>query len=230
MNEQEQISQLSALFDNELPPAQSGMVIRRALKDPALRASWGNYALIGACIRGEPVHAGRLPDVAERVRARLAAESEHAAAAATSLKDFDAAGRSGYARYSRGVLGGAIAAGVAVVSLVVVRAMWPVAAGPAAQLAQADVPAVSVSQPQAAAEPQVEVPVLVAARDAAPPSYTTPVDNSPASQRFGAPLANYVVAHSEVVASASLSTVMNANYDPTLGAIEMTKDEIGARR
>ena len=52
MNEQEQISQLSALFDNELPPEQSGMVIRRALIDPALRASWGNYALIGACIRG----------------------------------------------------------------------------------------------------------------------------------------------------------------------------------
>ncbi len=230
MNEQEQISQLSALFDNELPPAQSGMVIRRALKDPALRASWGHYALIGACIRGEPVHAGRLPDVAERVRARLAAEAEHEAASAPALAGYDTAERSRFARYGRGVLGGAIAAGVAIVSLVVVRNMSPLAAVPAVQLAQAGVPAAVTSQPQAQSAVSLVTPVQVAALDGAPPSYTTPVDNSPAAQRFGLPLANYVVAHSEVVASASLSTVMNANYDPTLGAVEMTKDEIGARR
>lgn len=232
MNEQEQISQLSALFDNELPPAQSGMVIRRALKDQSLRSSWGRYAVIGACIRGEPVHAGRLPDVAERVRARLAAEAEHEAASAPALAGYDATERSRFAGFGRGVLGGAIAAGVAIVSLVVVRNLSPVAAGPAVQMAQASVPAAVESQPQpATALSQVTAPpVLVAARDGAPPSYTTPVDNSPASQRFTLPLANYVVAHSEVVASASLSTVMNANYDPTLGAIEMTKDEIGARR
>ena len=73
MSEQEQMSQLSALFDNELPPAQAELVIRRVLKDPALRASWGRYALIGACVRGEPL-AVALPqvDVAARIRARLA--------------------------------------------------------------------------------------------------------------------------------------------------------------
>src|SRR5690606_39827891 len=48
MSEQEQNSQLSALFDNELSPQQAQMVIRRALKDPATRTSWERYALIGA--------------------------------------------------------------------------------------------------------------------------------------------------------------------------------------
>jgi negative regulator of sigma E activity len=234
MNEQEQISQLSALFDNELPPAQSGMVIRRALKDPALRASWGNYALIGACMRGEPLHAGRLPDVAERVRLSLAAEADHAAAAMPAAAS-DGAQRSWYARHGRGVLGGAIAASVAIVSLVVVRSVSPPTTGPAAQLAQANVPAAAVSQPQvAAADTRLPAPVqaapLLVARDGAPPSYTTPVDNSPASRRISGPLVNYVVAHSDIATSASLSTLVSTSYDPTLGAVEMTPDQVGARR
>ena len=77
MNQQEHSSQLSALFDNELSPEQAELVIRRALKDPAMRTTWGRYALIGACVRGEPL-AGRLrpeSDVAARVRIRLAVES-----------------------------------------------------------------------------------------------------------------------------------------------------------
>jgi hypothetical protein len=68
----------------------------------------------------------------------------------------------------------------------------------------------------------------------APPSYTTPVDNTPAGQRVSAPLVNYVVAHSEVAASAvrfsPLSSVMSAGYDFTQGAVEMTEAEIGAHR
>src|SRR5687768_18465659 len=74
MNEQEQVSQLSALFDGELPPQQAGMVIRRALRDPGMRASWERYALIGACLRGDPV--GGRNSVADRVQARLAAERD----------------------------------------------------------------------------------------------------------------------------------------------------------
>ena len=53
MNEHERPSQLSALFDGELPVEQAGMVIRRAMKDGQMRASWGRYALIGAAIRNE---------------------------------------------------------------------------------------------------------------------------------------------------------------------------------
>ena len=55
MSEQEQISQLSALFDGEMPSQQADLVIRRALKDPAMRQRWQHYAVIGACMRGEPL-------------------------------------------------------------------------------------------------------------------------------------------------------------------------------
>jgi sigma-E factor negative regulatory protein RseA len=237
MNEQEQISQLSALFDNELPPAQSEMVIRRALRDPALRASFGHYALIGACLRGEPVHGDRhQPDVAARVRSRLAAEVDHSRTAAQEAAAKAASNRSRFALLGRGALGGAIAAGVAVLSLVVVRSMAPAAPGVPLQLA--DVAASVNAAPLAVAQPEATqsapAQMLIAARDAAPPSYTTPVDNSPAAQRLNGRLVNYVVAHSEVSASAvrfsPLSTVMSGDYDITQGAVEMTEAEIGALR
>ncbi len=43
---EERVSQLSALFDGELPREQAEMVIRRALKDPTTRKTWERYALI----------------------------------------------------------------------------------------------------------------------------------------------------------------------------------------
>jgi sigma-E factor negative regulatory protein RseA len=238
MNEQEQISQLSALFDNELPPAQSEMVIRRALKDPALRESWERYALIGACVRNEPLHLGaRHADVADRVRARLAAEAEHGQATADGAQPGNAGrGRSQF--FGRGALGGAIAAGVAVLSIFVFRSMSTGDAGPPALVAQAApvaAPAEIAAPPAAVlAANTVQPRTLEAARELAPPSYTTPVDNSPASQRMSAPLVNYVVAHSDVAASAvrfsPLSSVMTGNFDLTQGTVEMTEAEIGAHR
>jgi hypothetical protein len=63
--------------------------------------------------------------------------------------------------------------------------------------------------------------------DSPPASYTTPM------QRISGPLASYVVAHSEVAASAGrllpLSAAMSG-YDITQGAVEMTEAEIGAFR
>jgi negative regulator of sigma E activity len=229
MNEQEQISQLSALFDGELPREQAEMVIRRALKDPALRGSWGRYALIGACVRGEPI-AAALPqtDLAQRVRARLAAEPEHGTGVAGGMT---AAAPSASQRASllrRGALGGAIAASVALASLVLIRNL-PTSDTQPLQMAQQPVvtPAAEVAAP-AVAQP---APTLVA-RESAPPSYTTPVDDSPA--RRGAPLVNYVAAHGDVAASAvrfaPLFSVMSANYDPAQDAVEMTAAEVGARR
>ena len=71
--------------------------------------------------------------------------------------------------------------------------------------------------------------VLVA--DTPPPSYPTPLGNS--TQRISGPLANFVVAHSEVAASAGrflpLSAAMDG-YDIAQGAVEMTEAEIGAYR
>ncbi len=233
MNEQEQISQLSALFDNQLPPEQSELVIRRALKDPALRATWGRYALIGACIRNEPIHSDkRRPDVAGRVRLNLAAEAEHPQASAPVFATSTAASRS-WSMFGRGALGGSIAAGVAVLSLFVVRSMGPQAVEPAVQMAQVPASAAVPGEVQpVAAAPQADAAALVAANDSPPPSYTTPIDNSP-TQRISGQLASMVVAHSQVAASAMrimpLSAVMNGNYDIN-GAVDMTEAEIGAYR
>lgn len=203
--EQEQVSQLSALFDGELPTQQAEMVIRRALKDGSLRGRWERYALIGACLRGEPLaHAGtREPSVADRVRLRLAAEAEHGEPAVVPA----AAGATARPRlnWSRGLMGGAIAASVALVSVVLVRSIPQAGLVPGELVARTAAPAVI---------------------EAAPPrSYTTPGENAPAARRLDQPLAHYLVAHSEAAASN-----LGFSYDLTQGAVEMTEAEIRAHR
>ncbi|MET0282237.1 MAG: sigma-E factor negative regulatory protein [Steroidobacteraceae bacterium] len=211
MNEQEQTSQLSALFDGELPPQQTQMVIRRALKDPALRASWERYALIGACLRGDPLASSVRGSVSDRVRARLVAEAELGGNAAAPAPGAGAAGSTRRFLSSRSMLGGAIAAGVALMAVVLVRSLPQVAVDPGTLVAQdAATPAVGFAQ-QAA--------------DAGPRSYTTPGENSPAARRIDQPLAHYLVAHSEVAAS-----TFGYSSDLTQGAVEMTEAEIRAHR
>lgn len=200
MNEQEQVSQLSALFDGELPQQQAEMVIRRALREPAMRASWERYALIGACLRGEPleVHNG----VADRVQARLAGERELNVLPLPARTARSA--ESGGFRNSllgRGALGGAIAAGVAVMSIFLVRAMAPAAGESDMLLAQG---------------PATELAEVI------PAGYTTPGENSPAPRRLIDPsLSHYLVAHSEEAAS-----VLRSGYDPGAGSTELTEDQI----
>ncbi len=236
MNQQEHSSQLSALFDNELSPEQAELVIRRALKDPAMRTSWGRYALIGACMRGEPLAGRSRPesDVAARVRIKLAVEGsstpgqgEVAAGAGT---------RAGSSMLWRGAMGMAIAASVAAVSLVLIRTGAPLSGA----MVAANTPAQVVPQGQSeSVSANVIAPLTSPARalvanTSPPPSYTTPVDNSPVGQHLDAPLVNYVISHSEVSASAvrfsPLSTVMNSSDDFTQDTVEMTPAEIGARR
>jgi negative regulator of sigma E activity len=48
-------SQLSAMFDGELPTAECELLSRRIDRDEHLRARWARYALIGAAMRSEPV-------------------------------------------------------------------------------------------------------------------------------------------------------------------------------
>lgn len=225
MREQERLSQLSALFDGALPQQQAEMVIRRALKDPALRTSWERYALIGACLRGDPLPS-RAPAVslADRVRAQLAAEPEPVSTPGFSARSASSAVSRGRLLLGRGALGGAIAAGVAILSLVVVREVAPVGE-PATLLAQ--VPAA----------PAAEEPVLIVAAapgapppraqrvDSMPPSYTTPGQNSPASRGLEPQLAHYLVAHSEMAASS-----FGFTQDLTRDAVELTQAEIEAHR
>jgi negative regulator of sigma E activity len=231
MNQQEHSSQLSALFDNELSPEQADLVIRRALKDSAMRTSWGRYALIGACMRGEPLAGRSRPesDVAARVRIKLAVEGGRTPGQ-NEIPDVGSAG-TGKTMMWRGAMGMAIAAGVAAVSLMLIRTQAPPSgvmvakAAPQAQTQSRPVESAPVAAPESR---------TLVARASAPQAYTTPVDTSPAGQRLDAPLVNYVISHSEVSASAvrfsPLSTVMNSSDDFTQDTVEMTPAEIGAHR
>jgi negative regulator of sigma E activity len=225
MNEQEQISQLSALFDGELPQQQAEMVIRRAVKDLSMREHWQRYALIGACLRGEPLAgAGRRNDLADRVRMRLAAEADIIAPAALGSARASGGGNGASRFFGRGAMGGAIAAAVAVVSIFVVRNMGP-ATSEVGVLATVEsgtglttTPVVAATDPATARAAPATV--------SEPPSYTTPGASSPANRLVDQqPLAHYVVAHSEQAASA-----FGFSYDLTQGAEDMTEDEINARR
>jgi hypothetical protein len=137
--------------------------------------------------------------------------------------------------YGRGALGGAIAAGVAVVSLVMMRTMGPSALPIQGELAQQPAPAPSEAV-RLAANPAPRGPTQVAQveeRESPLPSYTTPVGgDSPA--RRDSPLVNYVVAHNDGAASAvgfaPLFSMMSGSYDLTQDAVEMTAAEVGARR
>lgn len=209
MNEQEQTSQLSALFDGELPSQQADLVIRRASRDPVMRERWQRYALIGACVRGEPLagvsaHAS----LAERVAARIESEVEILAPWDMRASASPVAGRRVARFLGRGAVGGAIAAGVALMAVFVVRSIGP-AAGPA-------------TAGQLLAGDQVAARALADA-DSAPRSYTTPGENARVFPQLvdQPPLAHYVVAHSEQAASS-----LAFSYDLTEGAVVMTQDEI----
>ena len=52
MNE-ERDSQLSAMFDGELPGAECELLARRLTRDEALRAQWSRFSMIGAALRAE---------------------------------------------------------------------------------------------------------------------------------------------------------------------------------
>jgi sigma-E factor negative regulatory protein RseA len=72
MNE-ELDSQLSAMFDDELPAAECELLARRLSRDEELRARWGRYAAIGATIRAEG--GARLnAELARRVSVAIATE------------------------------------------------------------------------------------------------------------------------------------------------------------
>ena len=53
MNEERQSerdSQLSAMFDGELPGAECELLARRLTRDEALRAQWSRFSMIGAAL------------------------------------------------------------------------------------------------------------------------------------------------------------------------------------
>jgi sigma-E factor negative regulatory protein RseA len=230
MNDQEPVSQLSALFDRELPPEQAEWVIRRALKDPQLRSTYGRYALISAALRGEPLALvnAQGDDLADAVHTQLSVDhaidgsSSETAPIATPLPGMGAA-----QWFKRGAWGAGIAASVAVATLMMLREPMPSVSAPNLSASVA-LPAAPTPASPASTAPVAE-PVIESL-----PSYTTPVSSGANAARASQALVNYVVAHSEIAASAvrfsPLSTVMSAEEDLTQDAIEMTEAEIGAHR
>lgn len=175
MNE-ELDSQLSAMFDDELPSEQCELLARRLSRDEQLKARWGRFAIVGAVIRAERGVRLNAP-LAGRVSAVLSVEP----ALETQLVAVPAP--ASRLRWWQPLAAGALAASVAGVSILFLRAEAPEsAAAPAiAQLAPIAQRAV----------------VAASVRTTVPDSYTVP----PAAS--GAPvlvpsteLANYVVAHS----------------------------------
>jgi len=176
MNE-ELDSQLSAMFDDELAPEQCELLARRLSRDEQLKARWGRYAVIGAAIRSE--RGVRLnPPLAGRVSAVILDEP--------ALATAHTARRSGV-RWWQPLAGAAVAVGVALVSVLWLRAQAPLAGAPLS--AHLTAPLATATVPGAA--------VVPAAAAGAPDSYVVP--RAPAVRAPVVPsteLANYVVAHS----------------------------------
>lgn len=196
MNEIERASQLSAMFDGELPAAECELLSRRLARDEQLRATWSRYAVIGAVLRAEPLARVR-PDFARRVSAALARAPASA----------------GMRRALRGAaLGSAIAAGVAGVALLLLRSDLPVqvrvltAASPT--LARAAAPVASLGAFGAGVN--LRVTNAAAANSSHENfSYVVPPLSSDNSGAVPASLADYVVAHSEEPSSLARGSLLS---------------------
>ena len=195
MNE-ELDSQLSAMFDDELPEDQCQLLARRLSRDDALKARWRRYAVMGAAIRAERQGAGlsvRLEtNLAARVSAAISAEPA-LAAEAVAQKGRKVAGM----RWWQPVAGGAIAAGVAAMSVLWIRAQGPI--GGDSLLAQNAAPPAALTAES----------VTNADNDGAG-SYVVPANVERKSIVPSAELANFVLAHSEFSAPVNRRNMLSA--------------------
>jgi negative regulator of sigma E activity len=188
MNE-ELDSQLSAMFDDELPSAECELLARRLSRDEQLKARWGRYAVMGTVIRAESGVRLNGP-LAARVSAVLLAEP------ALPLAALPAAPRRAGLRWWQPVVASALVAGVAAVSILFLRSQAPPSLTP-----------LSAQQP-AMVRGSVPAPLSAAA---APDSYVVP--RTPSVRPVVVPmteLANYVVAHSMVSSPVARRNLLSA--------------------
>ena len=182
MNE-ELDSQLSAMFDDELPAAECELLARRLSRDEQLKARWGRYAVIGATIRAEGGVRLNAP-LASRVSAAIASEAPLAAEPAPQPK------KRAQFRWWQPVASAAAVAGVAAGAILWMRAQSPDTTALVAQTT----PAV----PAFATVGTTPVSAVAQVNSAEPDSYVVP--KTPNRHQLVVPsteLANYVVAHSE---------------------------------
>ena len=188
MNE-ELDSQLSAMFDDELAPEQCELLARRLSRDELLKSRWGRYAVIGASIRSER-GVSLNPPLAGRVSAVILTEPALSGSAAAQGV------RRAALRWWQPVAGAAMAAGVAAVSVLWLRAQGPLSGATlsAQRTAQTTARATAAAIAPAQGVSYV-VPRAPAARAVLVPSTT---------------LANYVVAHSMVSSPVARRNLLSA--------------------
>jgi negative regulator of sigma E activity len=187
VNRDEQESQLSAMFDGELPAAECELLSRRLTREENLRATWSRYAVIGAALRAEPV-ARVNPNFARRVSAGLQAAPAAAASAPRVARPWRSA-----------ALGAGLAAGVAGAAIMLLRSGLPVqddtlvAYSPT--VARAALPR-SASIQSVTVVPRAAPAFLPSGSE--PASYVVPPRSSGNTPAMSASLANYALAHSAV--------------------------------
>jgi negative regulator of sigma E activity len=192
VNRHELESQLSAMYDGELPAAECELLSRRLVREEPLRAAWSRYAVIGAALRAEPVTRMQR-DFARRVSARLDA----------------GAPRAGRRRLRRSLgqwaMGAGVAAGVAGVAILLLRqdllsGQRPAVAATMAASVAATRPALRhrVGAPAIAEPAAAGFAALTPRMGGEPASYVVPPASTTADLAVPASLADYVVAHSEV--------------------------------
>jgi len=203
----ERDSQLSAMFDGELPAAECELLARRLVRDEALRSQWSRYALIGAALRKE--RGVRLDDrIARRVQAQITQEATYGDGGAADATRLPSAVPmpvrppslgDRWMRVARPVVGAGIAAGVAAMSILWLRTQD----SPETRVASASPPQAIVVTPQPVSIVAVNnasrtVPARpIISSNGEPERYTTPLFSSKSSIAPPTRLANYVVAHSE---------------------------------
>ena len=205
MNE-ELDSQLSAMFDNELPAAECELLARRLSRDEELKSRWERYAAISATIRAEG---------GTRLNTRLAVKVSAAISSEPTVVPAVAQPRAkaGRPRWWAPVGGAAVAASVAATAILWVRYQAPGQYGPA------------TAQSTSATRLQGST----AGTNAPPPgglantsdSYVVPRITTRRSIVPSTQLANYVVAHSEFsspVNRRNLLSALMASESGTAGA------------
>jgi negative regulator of sigma E activity len=186
-------SQLSAMFDGELPAAECELLSRRIDRDEELRARWARYALIGAAMRSEPVATAR-SGFALRVSQALEASSRPRRL------------RKRPRMLWNGALAATLVAGVAGVGVSMLRtaalqtSVLASTAAPAVDAPRtAAVPMPAATAPAVAAEARPVLASVTATNplsDAGPVSYVTPSGSSGTATALRTQLADYIVAHS----------------------------------
>jgi sigma-E factor negative regulatory protein RseA len=191
MNE-ELDSQLSAMFDNELPAAECELLARRLSRDEELKGRWSRYAAIGATIRAE---GGVRLNSNLAVRVNMAISSEPAVEVTKAIEIVRERPRSTTPRWLMPLGGVALAASVAAASILFLRYESP------AQVALQTAPA-----PAASSQTLVVNTVSPAASD----SYVVPKTLPRRSIVPSTQLANYVVAHSEFSSPVNRRNLLSA--------------------